>query len=147
MTSRADLPDMAPVGRDGMSAPTPKAPTASTGFGSPGTDSTVRRLDLNEALIQHPQATYMMRARGSAMEGVGIADGDVLIVDRVLAPRSGSIVIAVLEGELVCRRLLMAEGAVRLEAAAAGHAHTVLGNDDALEVWGVVTSVVKSLLA
>jgi DNA polymerase V len=141
---------MAPVGRDcgspALRNATP-APTASTGFGSPGTDSTVRRLDLNDALIQHPQATYMMRARGTAMAGAGIGDGDILIVDRALVARSGSIVIAVLEGELVCRRLAIGDGSVRLEVAAAGHAAAVLGPDEPLEVWGVVTSVVKSLAA
>ena len=52
---------MAPVGRDGASATAAKAPTGSAGFGSPGADATVHRLDLNEALIRHPEATVMMR--------------------------------------------------------------------------------------
>ncbi len=147
MSSYGELPDMAPIGRDGMSPAAPKAPTASAGFGSPGSDSTVRRLDLNEALIRHPQATYMMRTRGANMEGVGIADGDVLIVDRVLTARSGGIVIAVVEGELVCRRLAMADGGLRLEVAQSVSGSNAPLGDEAQEVWGVVTAVIKSLVA
>ncbi len=147
MSSFDNPPDIAPVGRDSLSPASPKAPTASTGFGLPVTDSTVRKLDLNEALIQHPQATYMARAGGSAMQGVGSGHGDVLIVDRALTARSGSTVIAVVDGELACRRLTLTNGKPRLEAVAAGGVCSTTASGDALEVWGVVTAVIKSLLA
>jgi len=39
------------------------------------------------------------------MRRAGIADGDVLLVDRALSPKHGQVVIAVVDGELVCRRL------------------------------------------
>jgi hypothetical protein len=49
MHSRDDLPDGAPVGRDAL-AYEPPARRMSSAFGSPGTDSTVKRIDLNDAL-------------------------------------------------------------------------------------------------
>jgi DNA polymerase V len=43
------------------------------GFGSPGEDSTVMRIDLNDALIRHPQATFVMRAAGAEFQTSDIA--------------------------------------------------------------------------
>ena len=123
-----------------------RRPTASAGFGSPGSDSTVKRIDLNDALIRHPQASYVMRAAGTAMTGTGIDDGDVLLIDRAVHPASGNIVIAVVEGELTCRRLCHKDGATLLQADGPGYSDRTMGPDSPLEVWGVVTHVIKSLL-
>ena len=75
------------------------------GFPSPADDYLERSLDLNTYLIQHPAATYLARAKGNSMEGCGIFDGDLLIVDRSLEPRHGQIVIAALDGQLTCKIL------------------------------------------
>ena len=146
MSSLSALPNVAPVGPDSSSPATVKASTASAGFGSPGADSTVRRIDLNDALIRHPQATYLMRTAGAAMRDAGIDDGDVVLVDRVLTPFHGNVVVAVVDGELVCRRLFKHGGVVKLEAASPGHADIAVPEGEQLEVWGVVTTVIKSML-
>jgi DNA polymerase V len=39
------------------------------------------------------------------MEGVGIFDGYLLIVDRALKPQNGNIVVANIDGELACKIL------------------------------------------
>jgi DNA polymerase V len=119
---------------------------ASAGFGSPGEDVTVRRIDLNDALIRHPQSTFVMRAAGDAMADAGIANGDVLLVDRAVQPEHGHIVIAAIEGELTCRRLHRRHGTMKLEAACPGHEDIVPGEGEPLEIWGVVTTVIRSLV-
>lgn len=48
------------------------------------------------------------------MERAGFADGDEIIADRVLTPRDGSVVVAIVAGELLIRRLLMHDGATSL---------------------------------
>ena len=140
------LPRMALVGQDGTLPEPDRGPTASAGFGSPGADRTVKRIDLNEALVRHPQATFMMRTAGDAMCDAGISDGDVLVVDRALSPHDGNVVVAVVDGDLICRRLFNQGGVVKLEAAAIGHRDIDIGEGQPLEVWGVVTMVIKSLL-
>ena len=65
MPSDSAFYDGAPVGRD-QDAVAPAARRTSNAFGSPGTDSTVKRIDLNEALIRHPDATFVMRTAGDA---------------------------------------------------------------------------------
>jgi len=146
MSSFANLPDGAPVGPRSPVAPPPSGSTASAGFGSPGADATVKRIDLNDALIRHPQATFVMRAAGWAMREAGIDDGDVLLVDRALTPAHGNVVVALVDGELVCRRLWKHGQAVRLQAENPDHAEIAAGGGDPLEIWGVVTTVIKSLL-
>lgn len=139
------LPDGAALERlaaDDMPAP---GRLVSAGFGSPGADATVKRINLNDALIRHPQATFVMRADGSSMQAAGIAHGDVLLVDRAITPAHGSIVIAVLDGELVCRRLWQKAGQSRLETADAAEAPR--GAQVPVEIWGVVTTAIRSLLA
>ena len=145
MVSRDILPDGAAVGSDRIDDRAPRKSMASAGFGSPGEDVTVRRIDLNDALIRHPQSTFVMRAAGQAMGDAGISNGDVLLVDRALKAEHGHIVIAAVEGELTCRRLHQQRGLMKLQAASPGHADIVPGEGAELEVWGVVTTVIKSL--
>jgi len=147
MNSPDDFPDGAPVGREGAAAPTIRR--TSSAFGTPGLDSTVRRHDLNDVFIRHPEATFLMRAAGDEMRGAGIADGDVLLVDRALTAHPGHVIIAVVEGELRCRRLERPggkRGAVHLVAADPAVAPIAVTEDAPLEVWGVVTTVIRSLV-
>ena len=75
------------------------------GFPSPAEDHMVQRVDLMAQLIRHPQATYLLKIRGDSMRGVGIFDGDVMMVmvDKAITPRSGQVVVAVIDGEFVCK--------------------------------------------
>ena len=75
------------------------------GFPSPADDFIERSLDLNEQLVTNPIATFFVRASGHSMDGAGIHDGDLLIVDRSMTPVHRSIVIAVIDGGLTVKRL------------------------------------------
>ena len=52
------------------------------GFPSPAADHTEERIDLNKQLIRNKAATYIFRVKGDSMTGVGIYEGDALLVDR-----------------------------------------------------------------
>ena len=71
------------------------------GFPSPAEDP----MDLNQYLIKHSAATYLARAQGHSMEGCGIYDGDILIVDRSIEVQHGHVIIAALDGQLTCKIL------------------------------------------
>ena len=75
------------------------------GFPSPADDHLDRELDLHELLIQHPASTFYVRLASDSMQGAGLYDGDLLIVDRSLEPKHTDIVVAVLNGELTVKRL------------------------------------------
>lgn len=113
-------------------------------FGSPATESGIGRLDLNDILVRHPQASFLMRIAGNAMREAGIDDGDLALVDRAIDPAHGHLVIAVAGDEFICRRLLRRGAEVRLHATDPA-CHDYVGDDGhEFEIWGVVTHVIKS---
>ena len=134
--------------RVGRGAPGPAVvPRASVaiGFGSPSQDSGVGRLDLNDVLIRNPLATFLMRVSGSAMREAGIDDGDIVLVDRSVRPASGHIVIAVVDDEFMCRRLVTQGSSLRLVATDQSCADVVPRAAQELQVWGVVTNAIKAM--
>ena len=114
------------------------------GFPSPADDFIERSLDLNEQLIQNPIATFFMRAHGHSMDGAGIHEGDLLVVDRSVTPSHGSVVVAVIDGGLTVKRLTKKGSHVSLlpEPSNADHgtyAPIEIGPDADARIWGVVT--------
>lgn len=77
----------------------------SAGFPSPAEDHIADKLDLNEHLIKHPSATFLVRATGDSMINAGIHENDILIVDRSVAATHGKVVIVAIDSELTIKRL------------------------------------------
>lgn len=75
------------------------------GFPSPADDYLQAELDLQQYLIKNPVATFCARANGDSMVGVGIFNGDLLIIDRSIQPFEGAIVVAAIDGQLTCKIL------------------------------------------
>jgi DNA polymerase V len=114
------------------------------GFPSPATDYCERKLDLNELCIQHPAATYFVRAQGDSMIDAGIFPGDVLVVDRSITASHGDIIIASVNGELTVK-LLETSPKMRLVPMNSQHAPIDIPEAADLEVFGVATTVIHSL--
>jgi DNA polymerase V len=117
--------------------------TVAAGFPSPAEDHGAKRIDLIERLISHPQATYVMRVRGLSMVEAGIFDGDVVVVDRAIKPRSGQIVVAVVDGEFTVKYLWMRAGRLKLKAANPTFPDIIPRDGQVIEVWGVVKAALK----
>ena len=112
------------------------------GFPSPVDDHLEDTLDLNTHLIQHQEATFFVKAQGDSMIGAGIHQGDILIVDKSLTPKSGKIVIAVVDGEFTVKRLHKYKGNITLKAENPEFEDIKIRGTDELIIWGVVTSVI-----
>jgi DNA polymerase V len=146
-TIRAFLSDAMPlpaVARRPCPLPLFNSPVRA-GFPSPADDYVERDLDLNEHLIQHPAATFYVRAQGDSMIGAGIHDNDLLMVDRAIKPSGGKIVIAVVNGEFTVKRLVLKGKKAYLEAGNPEYPNTVIDEDAGIEIWGVVTNVIHKL--
>lgn len=113
------------------------------GFPSPADDFHVKRIDLNDELIKHPAGTYLVRVSGDSMEGAGINDGDVLVVDRSLTPKHGHIVIAVVDNDFTVKYLHQRPGKVCLRPANPTYPEIRFKEGQTLEIWGVVTACIK----
>lgn len=117
----------------------------SAGFPSPAEDYVEKTIDLNELCIQHPAATFFVRVQGESMIDAGIYPGDVLVVDRSLRARHGDIVIASIESEMTVKQLHLAPLPVRLLPRNPAYQPITIEGDMMMEVFGVVTNVIRSL--
>lgn len=113
-------------------------------FPSPAQDFVLGDLKLDERLITNPPSTILARATGDSMTGIGIYPGSILIVNKALKPKSSSIVIAVVDGELVVKRLYKRNGTVKLLSENPNYAPIEFTDGDELIIWGVVTYVITA---
>ncbi|GAA3403104.1 LexA family protein [Pseudarthrobacter sp. NPDC092184] len=109
------------------------------GFPSPAQDYFDGRIDLNAHLIKDITSTFVVRVTGDSMERAGISDGDELIVNRALEPKDGSVVIAVLDGELTVKRLRLTATGVVLQAENPKYPDIRVPALSELTIWGVAT--------
>ena len=114
------------------------------GFPSPATDYVEQRIDLNKLLIPHPSSTYFVKAAGDSMIDAGIGDGDLLVVDSSRTARHGDIVIAAVEREFTVKRLQL-RPTVQLNPMNSAYSPIIIGSEDALDIFGVVTFIVKAV--
>ncbi len=113
------------------------------GFPSPVEDRIERRLDLNDLVVKHPEATFFARVEGDSMKDDCIEDGDLVVVDKAVRPYDGCLAVAFLDGEFTLKRLRMHDGKVSL-VPANGHYPTIeVTSDNEFAVWGVVEWIVK----
>lgn len=115
------------------------------GFPSPADDQVEDYLDLNEHLIEHPNATFFVRATGQSMINAGIHDGDVLVVDRSLTPETGKIVIAAVYGELTVKRLQWRDSQWHLLPDNPDFEEIIVNEEAEVTIWGVVTNVIHAV--
>lgn len=109
------------------------------GFPSPAADHARKQIDLNEHLIRNKEATFIFRVKGDSMVGIGIYEGDELLVDRSIEPKHGNIVLAVLNNEFTVKRLYRRGGVVKLLAENLIYPPIVVKDGEELTIWGVVT--------
>jgi len=112
-----------------------------TGFESPAAEYSQLSCNLDALLIEHPSATFLGKACGDSMEGVGIFDGDLLIVDRHVSPKHQDIIVANFNGEFVCKLLDIQR---RLLISANEKVQPVAINDfDTFSIEGVVIRSIR----
>ena len=116
--------------------------SVSAGFPSPATDYMENKLDLNEYLIKHPAATFIVKAKGPSMIDAGILSGDLLIVDRSIDPKSNDIVIASIFGDLTVKKLQKKEKLLFLLSANSDYPSIEVKEEMECFVWGVVTYII-----
>ena len=118
----------------------PVAPVAvPAGYPSPSQDYFSSELDLNEHLIKDKTSTFIVRVAGDSMEPAGISDGDEIIVNRALAPKDGSVVVAILDDELTVKRLRITRAGIILQSDNPDYPPIRVPELSDLRIWGVVT--------
>jgi len=124
----------------------PLADMIKAGFPSPADDYMRESLDFNRDLIKNPEATFYGRVDGDSMEGAGICDGDIAVIDRSLEPADGDIVVAYVDGEFTIKFLDLKNrdnGYIMLRPANKKYPPIRIEATDNFQVWGVVVWTIK----
>ncbi|HPE56960.1 MAG TPA: translesion error-prone DNA polymerase V autoproteolytic subunit [Bacteroidales bacterium] len=115
------------------------------GFPSPAEDFKENTLDLNDYLIKNKSATFLVKVTGTSMEGAGIFDEDVLIVDRAAEISDGKIVLGVLNGEFTVKRLKKEKERLILLPENSNFKPIEISEETDFKIWGVVTFCLHKL--
>ena len=106
------------------------------GFPSPADDFLDSPLDLNRELVHNPASTFLA--------GDGIGDGDLLIVDRSIAPGDGCIAVCYIDGEFTVKRVRLEKGCAWLMPSNPRYRPIRVDAGNEFLIWGIVRHVVKT---
>jgi|TARA_B100000949_G_scaffold234892_1_gene255529 DNA polymerase V len=70
----------------------------SAGFPSPADDFKEDRISLDRELVNDPEATFFARVNGDSMQGAGMDDGDLLVIDKSIEAYDGCIAVCFVDG-------------------------------------------------
>lgn len=116
----------------------------SAGFPSPADDFLELTIDLNKHLIKHKDSTFFAKVKGHSMKNAGIFDGDLLVIDKSLAPQDGKIAICQIDGEFTVKRIKIENEVVWLIAENEEYKPIKVTEENELMIWGIVIHSIKT---
>ncbi|TMP51423.1 S24 family peptidase [Pseudoalteromonas sp. S1688] len=94
---------------------------------------------LDSAILSN--STFVGRASGHSMQGVGIFDGDLLVIDRAIKPKQNEIIVAVFNGVYVCKLIDLKNN--NLVSASDDYPPVNITKHDSFTLEGVVTQSIR----
>jgi len=111
------------------------------GFPSPAEEELRDLISLDEYLITRPDSSFLLKVSGDSMEGEGIKEGDLVIVERGREPKNGDIILAEVDGAWTMKYFRKKGKEVVLEAA--NPRYPLIRPRAELKVGGVITAVIR----
>lgn len=113
------------------------------GFPSPAQDFLEHSLDFNRDMIKNPDSTFYARVVGTSMIEDGIDPGDMLLIDRSLEAREGTLAVCAIDGEFTLKRIHQEDDRLFLMPANREFSPIEVKEGSSFEVWGVVLYIIK----
>jgi DNA polymerase V len=117
----------------------------SAGFPSPADDFKELRISIDQEVVKNEEATFYARVDGQSMQGAGLDDGDLLVIDRSKEPEDNAIAVCFIDGEFTVKRLKVEAEYIFLMPENPNYKPIKVTEDNQLIIWGVVTYVVKKV--
>jgi SOS regulatory protein LexA len=115
--------------------------TVQAGFPSPAEEELVDTLSLDEYLVRRPEATFMLTVRGDSMMDAGIHPGDIVLVEKGVAPKPHDIVVAQVDEEWTIKYFMKDNAGIRLDPA--NPKYRFIRPKRSLTIGGVVKAVIR----
>ncbi|MDD5318311.1 MAG: transcriptional repressor LexA [Candidatus Pacebacteria bacterium] len=87
------------------------------GFPTVAEEDTSETMSIDDYLIEHKEASYILEVKGDSMIEAGIQEGDLVIAERKSQPKEGDIVIAEVDGGWTMKYYRKKDGHIYLEPA------------------------------
>lgn len=117
----------------------------SAGFPSPADDFKELRISIDQEVVKNEEATFYARVSGQSMQGAGLDDGDLLVIDRSQEPENNAIAVCFIDGEFTVKRLKVEKDCIYLMPENPRYQPIKVTEENQLKIWGVVTYVVKKV--
>lgn len=117
----------------------------SAGFPSPADDFKELRISIDQEVVRNEEATFYARVSGESMQGAGLDDGDLLVIDRSLEPQDNKIAVCFIDGSFTVKRLKVKVNCLYLMPENKNYKPIKVSEEDELVIWGIVTYVVKKV--
>ena len=101
---------------------------------------------MDKEIIKNEEAKFYARVDGESMQGAGLNDGDLIVIDRSEEPKNGSIAVCFLDGEFTVKRLKLKNKEIYLMPENSKYSPIKIGEGNELSIWGIVTYVVKKMI-
>tara|TARA_Y100000768_G_scaffold58460_1_gene39278 strand:+ start:1281 stop:1706 length:426 start_codon:yes stop_codon:yes gene_type:complete len=117
----------------------------SAGFPSPADDFKESKISIDQEVVKNESATFYARVVGQSMQGAGLDDGDLIVIDRSQEPGNGKIAVCYVDGEFTVKRLKVENECIYLMPENKKYKALKVTEENQLIIWGVVTYVIKKL--
>jgi SOS-response transcriptional repressors (RecA-mediated autopeptidases) len=108
----------------------------SAGFPSPADDFKELRISIDQEVVKNEEATFYARVDGQSMQGAGLDDGDLLVIDRSKEPEDNAIAVCFIDGEFTVKRLKVEEECIFLIPENPNYKPIKVTEDNQLIIWG-----------
>jgi len=117
----------------------------SAGFPSPAEDFKELKISIDQEVVKNESATFFARVDGQSMQGAGLDDGDLIVIDRSQEPENGKIAVCFIDGEFTVKRLKVEDDCIYLMPENSRYKALKVTSENQLIIWGIVTYVVKKV--
>lgn len=100
------------------------------------------KLDLNGYLISHPSSTFFVKLAGDPLPHLGLAPGDLLIVDQTLEVLDGNLVVGAIQDTFFTSFIKIKNKQLYLAGETMHDSDRLITPDLKCSIWGVVSYVI-----
>jgi DNA polymerase V len=116
------------------------------GFPSPSEDLFISQVSLQDHLIKNSYSTICIKVSGDSMIDIGIFSGDILIVDRSLKPKNNQVILCVLDGKFLVKKLSKIKDSITLISENKNYPPITIKEYNDFNIFGVVIASIKKFL-
>jgi len=106
-------------------------------------DADKQYMSLDEYLIEDPHSSFLLKVSGDSLSGIGVFDGDIVIIERKKQALPGDIVLAQIDREWTLK-ILNRDPQTRISyLSAANPAYPPFYPEEELQIFGKVKGVIR----